>query len=251
VEKDFFISNPERIAWVLKSLKDDHQLIDVDFDNSDDLGTGGRSIVLDVDLQNKQFSIDELRSRFSHDHASKGAVFSISSSLNGLDIMVPGLTVIDIQQDDNGDIYVLELPKTMQYVQRRESFRARVTGLAEVPVDIGFMGDSERAKEDESLTSGALLADISAEGCRIVIADNGQKTFADEDLFLALNLKLPTEEDPTKVSAKVCHSRYLERSKVWYLGCQFDSINIATQQVLDRFVVQMQRLARQKDAMFD
>ena len=243
MEKDFLISNPARIAWILQSLRDDHQLVDVGFRGRD---AGVRSIIVDVDSQQGSFTIDEFPNEVCHKLASTGELFDLRATLNGVDVTVTSLKVDDVQREPDGALYNVTLPKQLHYVQRRESFRARVTGLAEVPVDLRHI-DSDSSLTSE--TERAQLADISAEGCRLAIPGQEDALCSTHNELFEVTLHVP-EDEPLKVTVESRHSRHLSRSRLWYVGYRFVSPSAAIQQRIDRFVTNMQRIERQREAMF-
>ena len=243
MEKDFLISNPARIAWILQSLRDDHQLVDVGFCGRE---AGVRSIIVDVDSAEGHFTIDEFPNEACHRLATRGELFDLRATLNGVDVTVTSLKVDDVRREEDGALYSVSLPKQLHYVQRRESFRARVTGLAEVPVDVRHI-DS-----DTVITSGearAQLADVSAEGCRLAIPGKEDALCGVEHALFEVTLHVP-ECEPLKVTVESRHSRHLSRSRLWYVGCRFVSPSAAVQQRIDRFVTDMQRIERQREAIF-
>ncbi|MCB1754371.1 MAG: flagellar brake protein [Gammaproteobacteria bacterium] len=247
MEKDFIISNQARISWIMQSLRDDHQLIDVDFP---DRKIGARSIIVDVNADEGYFSIDEFPSAGCHKQALAGEAFDLRASLNGVDVTAKALVVENVIDDPHGALYQIQIPGSVHYVQRRETFRARVTGLIEVPVEIALVPPGD-APDQEPVTTEAQLADISADGCRLSLSGEEGSVFGALDQRWTLRMQFPDTEEPLNVRVITRHSRFLERSKLWYVGCQFDNNDARSQQLIDRFVTQVQRLERQREAMFD
>ncbi len=236
---DFAVSNPIKIAWIIQSLQDDRQLIDVAFSYHTD---GARSMIIDVDSDTGYFYLDEFASKECHRLASQGEMFIIRSSLNGVDVKIPELASESVVKDPQGALYKIAMPSTIYYAQRRDTYRARVSGLMETSVDVTseIKGEKYQAK----------LIDISSGGCRIEISA-GYKTFHESmNRKLDLLLHLSGEDESVQITAKIRHTQYLQRSRIWLLGCQFEKLEQAQQQSIDRFVAEMQRLERQKQALF-
>lgn len=241
MEKDFTLSSPVQIARIIQSLRDDHQLIGVSFR---DRNEGSQSIIVDVDLDAGFFSVDELPSAGCRQLVSDGEPFDIRAELNGVDVGMAGLKVSEISEDDQGALYQVPIPKRISYVQRREAFRARVTGLTEVPVALSWT-------DEETSTSGELeaaLDDISADGCRLAVSARDDVAIGQTPLPISLRIDIPDSELPICVDACTRHARYLARSKLWYVGCEFEQRDASTQQMIERFVIYIQRLQRQREA---
>ncbi len=247
MEKDFIIHSTSRIAWVLQALSDTHQLIDIGFTRYNE---GGRSIVVDVDPDQGAFFIDQLPSTESHNLATDGELFNIRATLNGVDIKIPDISIENIVKDSDGDMYQVRLPSSMQYIQRRETFRARVRGLQTVLVSLSIP-NIEFENEDEPVTvCDALLLDLSSEGCSLSFNGAEDSSFAGRDQPLLLEIQLPSHKTPVRLFASTRHSFYLKRLKLWQIGCRIEEIDVKSQQLIDSFIAEMQQLGRQKDAMF-
>ena len=244
-EKDFKVSDPARIAWILKSLKDDRQLVSIDFRES---GRSQISTIVEVDREKGILSIDGFSGTTCGDLALAGELFALKASLNGVDVTVEGLAVESVVTDSDGPIYLLHLPKVIQYVQRRECFRARVTGLIRVPVE----GSSVLKDRDQSLPklSEVQLSNISAEGCRLEVRGTEESFTCEVGDLLLLNIHIPNHEVPLPVKVSVCHKRHLARSKLWYVGCKFTKLKVTSENAVNRFVSELQLLERRQEEMF-
>ncbi len=246
MEKDFTLSNQVQINRIIQSLRDDHQLIGVNFDGRND---GSQSIIVDVDSKQGYFLVDEFPSASCHRLATTGESFDLNAELNGIDVNMRDLNIDEITKDKDGILYQIAIPRRITYAQRRESFRARVSGLADVPVDIAVVADEYEDSGVETEGYEAMLADISAEGCRLSVAGQEDCLMGKPDLVLALTIHVP-EGDPISVKVTTRHQRFLTRSQLWYIGCRFESSEKEAQMMIERFVIYMQRLESQRKSMF-
>ncbi|MDO6459708.1 flagellar brake protein [Granulosicoccaceae sp. 1_MG-2023] len=238
MEKDFLITNPARIAWVLQSLRDDHQLVDVGFRGRD---TGARSIIVDIDSAAGYFTLDGFPNQDCHRLAGRGEKFDLRASLNGVDVMVSSLQVSEVRDEADGALYCVALPTQLRYVQRRDTYRAQVTGLAEVAVTA--------VNQESAETYSGYLADISADGCRVALDGDENAGCGRAGERYQLTLQMP-EGDALSLCVTSRHSRFVARSGLWYVGCCFEQPAPALQQRIERFVAEMQLKARQREAMF-
>ena len=247
MEKDFSLSNPKQINRIIQSLRDDHQLVGVNFGEP---GKGSQSIILDIDTEDGFFTVDEFPSSECHRLATTGKTFDLKAELNGIDVNMPGLSVEDVREDEEGSLYRVAIPKRISYAQRREAFRARVSGLMTVPVNVAIVADEQEGTGVETEIHEATLSDISAEGCRLSIPGTEVCPFDTIGLVLSLSIHVP-DDDPIQVIAETRHQRFLSRSKLWFIGCRFHTDVAEVRSRIERFVIHMQRLERQKSAMFD
>ena len=174
------------------------------------------------------------------------------------------LFVSPLEEEGNLNFYVVsDFPETKDTVLQvramdldgnvhyKRAFQIRAEGLK---------GKSYLSIPTETLLNGlpkgnvvveAQLADISADGCRLALPGLEDTGIGVLDQNWQLAIHLPDTTDPLKVLVTTRHSRFLSRSKLWYVGCRFENNDGQSQQLIDRFVTQMQRLERQREAMFD
>lgn len=240
MEKDFTITDSTKIAWILQSLCEGRQLVSVDLGGPPH---GAPSIIVSVKDHCGVFTLDRFATEQCHRRVLEGERFTLRSSLNGLDVSAGDLQVRRLDRDSDGDFYEVPLPERMVYLQRRETFRARIVGVASVPVRFRKIGGDIEI-------DGAELIDISSEGCCVALPGAADSEDGLPGTGLVLQLALP-EQPVLTVEVKCRHRRHLPRSRVWYVGCAFCTPATPVQMTIDRFVSHIQRLQRQREALFD
>jgi len=253
-EMEFSVSSAKKIAWILRSIKSAHQLVSVDFCDYPD---GIRSVIVDVEPEAGVFSIDQFPAAEIHDLAIRGAPFDLNANLNGVDVTALALKVQTTTRDNDGLMYQIAIPQSLRYMQRRDVYRARVSGLLDVAVEMrpthrencDCNPGSSTTGEDKSST--VVLSNISVEGCQLAIEGCPEKPdFGCADSF-TLDIQVEDSADSISLLAEPRHSRYLSRARIWLMGFQFIEPDLSAQRKLGQLVTRVQLLARQRETLLD
>lgn len=199
-------------------------IIDVDID-----GAGGRyqSVILQVDPQVGSILIDELfPAGFS---GLPGQPLTIT--VRRLDGSRSSFTtrVIERRNIDGADNYLLTLPASIAYQQRREVFRLRLGRRGGVV--------SEFQTADQQFCA-ATVHDLSAAGICLELQNSVQ--VAAGDVLTALDFDF--EQQRFSCQARVRHV-YCDRAGKIMVGAAFYDFPRLQQRALERLIMQQQRLA--------
>jgi c-di-GMP-binding flagellar brake protein YcgR len=145
------ITDPARIAQLLKRLKDSRALLSVTVPAVTDVYL---SAVLGVDAAGGSFELDELAPPDGHPALLAAGRLNAFAQCSGVDLSFTA-ALRSVERDSNGNFYRLAFPAVLFYRQRREHYRVRVARGQPVPLVIGL--DEQHAVE-------GLLHDISAGG---------------------------------------------------------------------------------------
>ncbi len=240
----YTVQNTNRINWVLQSLCDEHQLVDIDYPRK---SLGGRSIVVNVNSKEGFYYLDRLQSNEAHQQAISGNAFNVKSILRGVEICIFRVEIDRLIKDAKGDLYRIKIPEELQYVQKREHYRVKVRGDDNIRAHLTI--HSEQDEEEEILAPTELL-DLSAGGCKLSInIDKDDVSFNPGDEF-SLKLDLPDEKAPVFVSAICRYVVYLKRFNAWQIGCSFSNLDKTSQKIIIHLVTELQRVDRKAAALF-
>lgn len=199
-------------------------IIDVDID-----GAGGRyqSVILQVDPQVGSILIDELfPAGFS---GLPGQPLTIT--VRRLDGSRSSFTtrVIERRNIDGADNYLLTLPASIAYQQRREVFRLRLGRRGGVV--------SEFQTADQQFCA-ATVHDLSATGICLELQNSVQVAAGD----VLTGLDFDFEQQRFSCQARVRHV-YCDRAGKIMVGAAFYDFPRLQQRALERLIMQQQRLA--------
>ncbi len=199
------------------------------------------SVINNIEKDGETFLLDLVRDPVVHRKIVEGSTFTISTSLEGVDIRVEKLSCNQIVGEEENESYEVNLPEIAYYFQRRQAFRAPVTGLAKITASVALP-----PTEDNQPTSsdGCGLFDISATGCSISLPETDGKRLTDYAEPLLIRFDLLESSETLEVMALVRHSRHLERAKAWRIGFEFQDISNATSYRIDQVIAQLQMLTR-------
>lgn len=118
---DSLITDQSYIPCLLSRVKDSHASIKV---HTKDHGSFN-SLIIDVDHDNKTFTIDELVPKGVNALIKPGLDIKIKGHSSGGALSLSS-SIIECTTQDGLPCYVVETPNSVVYLQRREHYRARV-----------------------------------------------------------------------------------------------------------------------------
>lgn len=243
METEFDVKDKTRIGWVLQSLMQSHQLIDVSFAGADE---ASQSIIVDVDVKKGTFYLDEFPTDEANRLAKKKNHFNLRGALEGVLVKAVDLKIKKTQKDDKGLLYAVPIPTDLMYMQRRDSYRVNIGYGMEIPVDITCLQSPESDTDLEPIDRVATLCDISTTGCRLKIP-GGKESYSDESGQLwQLAFTFPEDESPITVIIETCHARFVSRTSSWQFGCRYKDVDGEVLGRIGRFVTDMQRMERSR-----
>lgn len=234
------VTDPKRIQWLLNSVKNQHQLLMLSIDKTN---LADKLLVVDVSSENSYFTLDVSIDPDVHNKIAKGHSFSFQTSLNGVDVRAESAQASGTLDDEGGMLYKIPFPTELYYMQRRESFRASLTGLSNVPVLV----ETSCSDTGNPLTlESCSLTDISADGCQLSIPEDEAIHIVERTDAVTLQFNLPESDDTLTLSALPRHSRYIKRSALCLIGFQWSDTPPESQDILGKLITKLQMLARQK-----
>ncbi len=215
---------------VLRPLMEKHAIITATLSGSNRFFT---TALLSIDIKNATITIDGLHPQQGHVLFLKIGKITLHTTYEGVEVSFT-VNLKKSDSENNMEFYVIDFPKSIRYLQRRNAFRVLVSAAKEIMV--------ETSTADGKLYTGE-LSDISAGGMCIRFAKKKELDLSNHSEETQCCIHLP---DKRKIicAFKVCHSNYVEASNSLHIGGSFENLDKTQRRLIERFVIELQRLAR-------
>ena len=217
------------IFSVLRALQNERSLVNVQFDDSAQLYN---TMILDANLQERYFLMDEVTPRDGHRKIEARTTFGIRASIHGIKVHAKDLVCARTIDSPDGLYYQIPFPAKMLYMQRREAFRAYVPGSMKTTARY-----SSQSREQELF--GRVL-NISATGIRVGFPGEVTPEFEPMEKFNAF-IEIQSQDQNVDCQLEIIYYQYSKERNQTMCGCRFIDLPRATQQLVNRFVTFLQR----------
>ena len=217
------------IFGVLRALQTERSLVNIQFDDGAQLYN---TMVLDANLQERYFLIDEVTPRDGHRKIDERSKFSIRASIHGIKVHAKDLVSARTLNNADGIYYQVPFPAKMLYMQRREAFRAYVPGSMKTTARF-------TSEEREESLFGRIL-NMSATGIRVGFPGEVFPELGPMEKFNAL-IDIQAQETSLECQLEIIYFQYSKERNQTLCGCRFIDLPRASQQVVNRFVTFVQR----------
>jgi c-di-GMP-binding flagellar brake protein YcgR len=228
-EPDRYYYGAGDIFGVLRALQAERSSVNVQFDNGAQLYN---TMILDANLAERYFLMDEVTPRDGHRKIEDGVTFSIRASINGIKVHAKDLVRGRILKNADGIYYQISFPAKMLYLQRREAFRAYVPGSMAA---IARFGSAER----EGFLHGRVI-NMSATGIRVSFPGKIEPELQMNESFDAF-IQIQAQEQNLDVKIEIVYYEYNKDRDQTMCGCRFVDLQRANQIIINRFVTFLQR----------
>jgi flagellar brake protein len=218
------VTHAPQIIGLLKRIRDQRVLLSVTVPGHGDVFN---SLLLEVDPERKLILLDELNPHAGHELVCETHQLRVHCQCQGVEL---GFACeVEVGQGQSGiAFYRAALPESINYLQRRGSYRVRV-GLdlavhVQLPVDEATLVEGELF----DLSMGGLGAHVDAK----LHLEHGQ--------VLPCVLSLP-KADPIQVEIEIRFVRADEHKPTQRIGACFRNIQPRQQTLLRRLVTQLER----------
>lgn len=219
------------IYGVLRALLTDRSSISIQFDNSSVVSA---SMVLEANLRERTFRLDEFSTADAHKRAQAGTTFTMRASVNGIRVLAKDMKIVRVSEDRDGIFYEVAFPERLLYLQRRDAFRAWVPGTLMVNVKC----------ENDNHPKGfkGRMQNMSATGFRMVV--DGKVIPAPEMMeSFKISTHLPLIDQNLNCEANAMYVQYVQERNHTVFGFRFGDLGRQEQLAVNRFVTQLQREA--------
>lgn len=217
------------IYAVLRALQSDRSSISIQFDNS---GSVYASMVLNVNLRDRNFILDEFSNEEANRRAESGSRFTLRASVNGIKVIAKELKLARSGRDSNGMFYEVDFPEKLLYLQRRDAFRAWVPGT--------LMVNALCKSDNHPKGFKGRIQNMSATGFRLLVEG---KISPEPEMLEKYNISthLPLIDQDLNFEADAIYTQYVQERNHSILGFRFGNLGRTEQIAINRFVTQLQR----------
>ena len=217
------------IFGVLRALQTERSSVNVQFDNGAQLYN---TMVLEANLKERVFLLDEVTPRDGHRKVEEGITFSIRASINGIKVHAKDLKSLRTLSNDSGLYYLIPFPPKMLYQQRREAYRAMVPG--------SMMAVATCSREEREADLHGKVINMSATGIRISFPGEVEPELQANELFDTV-IKIQAQEQNLECRAEIVYYEYNKVRNLTICGCRFVDLQRPAQLTISRFVTFLQR----------
>jgi len=217
------------IFGVLRALQTERSLVNVQFDDGAQLYN---TMILDANLQERYFLIDEVTPRDGHRKIEAGGKFSIRASIHGIKVHAKDLVSARTMNNADGIYYQIPFPAKILYMQRREAFRAYVPGSMKTTARFS-------SPDREQSLFGRVL-NMSATGVRVGFPGEVHPEFNPIEKFNAY-IEIQAQDTYLECEIEILYYQYSKERNQTMCGCRFVDLPRASQQIVNRFVTFVQR----------
>lgn len=210
----------------------------ISFDGTD---LYGNSLIISIADDEAHFLLDTIVDSQVHDRIAAKKPFTLYATLDGVDVRVDKVTVDSVIDDPDGFLYKVAKPSQVYYIQRRETFRAALSGLFEILATVEVPADNDDATY---VVSECKMSNISAAGCQLEIPTQSSERIIETSKAVNIQFVIPETNDDITVSAMMRHNRELKRAELTLIGFQFMGISPGCETRVERFVAKVQQMAR-------
>ena len=218
----------------LRPLQDSHTPLQVRFA---DRSQRYQTYLVEINREKGWLALDELIPSDGERMMAAGEPFQIEGYLEGVRIAWNNPYPSHLGELDDARCYWVPLPSEILYHQRRNAYRAALTGQ---PIDADLGG-----KLLKKPVTGRVI-DMSATGCKLSFKGSLQTGLHTGQVHDQLSIKLPFGTITT--AAELRHVVFDEELDLTFCGIRFYRISGLMQRHIERFVYQLQREARRDQA---
>lgn len=223
------LTKPESIYGLLNRLKDHHIPLKLHFNTVEGVYS---TIILKVDLKTRHFIIDQVTPLWGDRLMAKSATFSFEAFYDGCRICSSTLKAIGKGTQDGQSIYKIPFPDELDYLQRRQFYRAQIRRgvIIDTTLESGLF--------EEPLLGE--LKDISAQGCQIELDGDFTETLGEQITIDNCSISFPNGLTISS-AIQVRHVGYDEKSDRSSCGCLFVDIAASEERKISYAVAEIQR----------
>jgi c-di-GMP-binding flagellar brake protein YcgR len=226
------LKRPEQIARVLDQLIEHRCMLAVSFVDVDD---NYSSAVIEVVRKENYLVIDELAPRAVNQHVTVGQEVTVRARMNNVTVRFTS-TISGIGNEDGLPYYRLPFPGSLDYVQRREHFRAGVPLEKKVPVQLSLV---------DGTLHNAELRDVSLGGFSARLSGSLPAGFTPGNTIKHLIITLPGAAH-IHGSGQICYAELAQTARVSRCGVRFLHVDRVDQNALAQFIAQLDREMKRK-----
>lgn len=229
------LSDKIRIRAFLQRILEKRALLTIIINGHEELFT---SAIIKVINDDDSFIIDELKPEHGNKLLLDNPGVQLKAQLDGISINCQA-TISKFGEDDNIAFYKLPIPDEIEYHQRRQAVRIRLSAAHPLPVRFSNKDDASFEGEIDDISIGGIRARFKQSLLKSL--ENGQ--------HLTCSFLLPPDNEQTLICDLVI--RVIKHDKDQFgssfLGGEFMDMAKSVERQLQRSIMTLQRALRQKE----
>ena len=226
------LKSPLEVLRALNQLKDKRDPLFLTFPER---SQRFQSTVIEVDRDRNRIILDEMIPTDGERFLKNGEPFHVEAFHEGVRITWECKSTIQFAEKDGARCYTTTLPPELIQHQRRSAFRA------EIKPSHGIKAELTDSKY-KLLLLGQML-DISGTGCKLSFPGDLTQKLQNGQVYERLSTQLPNGK--LNVQVELRHAHYNDKRDKTELGMRFFKPGGNEQRLIERFVFQLQREARE------
>lgn len=221
------IDLPEQITHILQGICNRRNLVTVRLPRCKEAFT---SSILKLDRRAGMLILDELSPQEGHELLMQRKELQIDTRHHGVEVGFK-TTLAGASQEGGIALYRVPIPRTLQYNQRREHYRAEVGVVLPIPIILeGVKGQAFHGQ----------LIDISVGGIGAQFQDASEEDLADGARFAVCEIELPPGQR-LRTGLEICFVSRALVSRQLRIGGRFIELNRADQHTIAKFIASLER----------
>ena len=233
-DTDYTVDKPDRIAGILKDLDHKLTLVSVRLEADGPLYT---SALVRLDSGARELFLDELNPSRAHQQVAAGMSLRVFAALRGVAVRFT-TTVARIEQEQGGALYACPYPDTLQYLQRRETFRVHIPMAQRPQIELRAPSWNDPVVAE--------LVDLSGQGMCIELPTTILDTLEIGTTLAFANLLLPDVSERLSGDMRLANRRRSARDGYEYAGFEIVGMTQWLERQTNIALLHYQRAARRR-----
>ncbi len=225
------VTSATKIRAILHQLKADHELLSVTVPGCRE---PANTAILGINEQRDVFFLDELNAASAHQALLRNRKLRVDCRLHGMELRFVA-HVVNTDTDGGLALYEMAIPRSITRLQRRESFRLRLSPGLSVPISVPSL-------DGESVSGEAF--DLSATGIGALLRTRSVPSRG--QVLTGVSLSLPRAK-PLKASLEIRYARQNAAHHMLRIGARFVGLDRQQERQIAQFLAEQQRKRRRHD----
>lgn len=243
-EEGQLIKSREGIYRLMRRLQAKHTSLKLRFDSVADHYT---SMVLAVNFKEGYILLDEVTPKWGDDLMAKAIPFYFDSYHDGCKISSGKMQAVGRAIKEDSPVYKVLFPAELDFLQRRQFFRAQVRLSLDINVHLGIEIPPIKRDEYDNIIPQSptwehegLLRDLSAQGCQIEALGDLRESLPKHTEYSNCHIIFPNGY-LFDLGIAIRHVGYDEKRDISNLGCQFINMDPKLDRKISFIVNELQR----------
>jgi c-di-GMP-binding flagellar brake protein YcgR len=225
------VTSATKIRTILHQLKADHELLSITVPGCQE---PANTAILGINEQRAVFFLDELNAASAHQALLRNRKLRVDCRLHGMELRFVA-HLLNTDTDKGLALYEMAMPKSVTRLQRRDSFRLRLSPGLPVPLSIPSL--------EGEIVNGEVF-DLSATGIGALLRTRSVPSRG--QILTGVSLALPRTK-PLKTKLEVRYARQNAAHHMLRIGARFVGLDRQQERHIAQFLAEQQRKRRRHD----